>query len=81
MTPLEHSDHILMAKPGEWLRATKPVTGAVQTVAGGRAAYAAGTRFRVEHSNTVAGFMWCLDERALSVSFSREEMAALERAT
>lgn len=77
MTPLEHSDHILTARSGEWLMACDTVSG-VNMDAGGRIHYGPGARFRVKFA--CGGLVWCLDENARSVSFGREDMAALERA-
>lgn len=74
---LQHSDHILKARANEWLLCSEPVLG-VDMSAGGTLAYGVGARFRVKFS--WGDLIWCLDENAKSVSFNREQMAALDRA-
>lgn len=75
-TKLQHSDHILKSGQGEILLAVEPVEG-VNMRAGGVLTYGVGARFRVILSNN--GLIWCLDDDARSMSFDREQMAALER--
>lgn len=75
MTPLQHSDRILEAKPGAWLMACEPVSG-VDMLAGGRVSYQPGKLFRVKHCT--AGLVWVLDAQMRSVTFDRSDMQALE---
>jgi len=76
MTKLEHSDHILNAKPGEVLLVVEP-TSAVDMVAGGSVEYGVGDKLRVKFAS--GDLIWCLDDEARSVSFARTEMLGLER--
>ena len=76
LTPLQHSDHILWAKPGETLLFVESGS-AVDMSRGGRVKYAIGDRLRVKFSS--GNMLWALDDNGRSVSVSREDMVALER--
>lgn len=78
MTKLEYSDHMLEAQKGETLLVAEPISG-VNMTEGGVIEYRVGDRLRVKH--TLAGLLWCFDDEARSVSFSRMDMYALERPT
>lgn len=76
MTPLEHTDHILTAKKGDWLVVRTPLRY-FDCVKGEWIPYSSGDRLRVELAFS-SGELYALDENARSVRLDREQLTAVE---
>lgn len=76
-TKREHADHIMSARPGACLMACD-IVAAENVTDGGMRVYSIGARFRCRSVGDEV--LFCLDEDGKSVTFSRVEANALERA-
>jgi len=75
MTPLEHSDTILLLENGQWLEVSGDVEGG-NVHEGGTISYKAGDRLRIKSIQDDS--IVCHDEAANQVWFRRADMSHLK---